>query len=135
MLEDGRACIFHWLALPSRSSSGKGRVAGVKLVQTRLGSPDDRRRNAEPVHGSDFNFIVRHGDPRAGTDEVRCIVRSDTRAIELSNGSITVDRATGRTSNPRYYAGGDCVNGGREIVDAVADGKRAALAIAGQFGA
>ena len=41
-----------------------------------------------------------------------------------------VDRATGRTANPKYYAGGDCVNGGREVVDAVADGKRAALAIA-----
>jgi glutamate synthase (NADPH/NADH) small chain len=40
-----------------------------------------------------------------------------------------VDRATGRTSNPKYYAGGDCVNGGREVVDAVADGKRAAVAM------
>ena len=40
-----------------------------------------------------------------------------------------VDRATGQTGNPRYYAGGDCVNGGREVVDAVADGKRAALAM------
>ena len=37
--------------------------------------------------------------------------------------------ANGETSNPRYYAGGDCVNGGREVVDAVAGGKRAALAI------
>jgi dihydropyrimidine dehydrogenase (NAD+) subunit PreT len=40
-----------------------------------------------------------------------------------------VDRPTGRTSNPKYYAGGDCVNGGREVVDAVADGKRAAIAM------
>jgi glutamate synthase (NADPH/NADH) small chain len=37
--------------------------------------------------------------------------------------------ATGETANPRYFAGGDCVNGGREVVDAVAGGKRAALAI------
>jgi len=43
-----------------------------------------------------------------------------------------VDRPTGRTGNARYYAGGDCVNGGREVVDAVADGKRAALAMAGE---
>ena len=50
--------------------------------------------------------------------------------MELENGAIVVDRATGRTSNPNYYAGGDCVNGGREVVDAVADGKRAASAIA-----
>ncbi len=34
-----------------------------------------------------------------------------------------MDRPTGRTANPRYFAGGDCVNGGREVVDAVADGK------------
>jgi dihydropyrimidine dehydrogenase (NAD+) subunit PreT len=34
---------------------------------------------------------------------------------------------------PKYYSGGDCVNGGREVVDAVADGKRAGLAIAKSF--
>jgi glutamate synthase (NADPH/NADH) small chain len=57
----------------------------------------------------------------------------NSRGIDLASGSIKVDRATGRTSNTRYFAGGDCVNGGREVVDAVADGKRAALAIAAQF--
>ncbi|HVP00672.1 MAG TPA: FAD-dependent oxidoreductase [Bryobacteraceae bacterium] len=41
-----------------------------------------------------------------------------------------VDRLTGQTSNPKYFAGGDCINGGREVVDAVADGKRAAQGIA-----
>ena len=43
---------------------------------------------------------------------------------------MVIDRATGQTTNPKYFAGGDCVNGGREVVDAVADGKRAALGIA-----
>lgn len=38
-----------------------------------------------------------------------------------------------RTRGPKYYSGGDFVNGGREVVDAVADGKRAALAIAQSF--
>jgi len=47
--------------------------------------------------------------------------------LEMDGGGIAVDRPTGRTSNPKYYAGGDCVNGGREVVDAVADGRRAAL--------
>ena len=51
--------------------------------------------------------------------------------LEMNGGTIVVDRPTGRTSNARYYAGGDCVNGGREVVDAVADGKRAALGIIG----
>jgi dihydropyrimidine dehydrogenase (NAD+) subunit PreT len=47
----------------------------------------------------------------------------------VRDGRIVVDRATGQTGNPRYFAGGDCVNGGREVVDAVADGKRSALAM------
>jgi dihydropyrimidine dehydrogenase (NAD+) subunit PreT len=38
-----------------------------------------------------------------------------------------------RSRGPKYYSGGDCVNGGREVVDAVADGKRAAIAIAASF--
>jgi glutamate synthase (NADPH/NADH) small chain len=38
-----------------------------------------------------------------------------------------------RARGPKYYSGGDCVNGGREVVDAVADGKRAALAIIKSF--
>ena len=41
-----------------------------------------------------------------------------------------IDRATGQTSAPKYFAGGDCTNGGREVVDAVADGKRAGIGIA-----
>jgi dihydropyrimidine dehydrogenase (NAD+) subunit PreT len=53
----------------------------------------------------------------------------ELRGIEVRDGRIVADRATGQTGNPRYFAGGDCVNGGREVVDAVAGGKRAALAM------
>jgi glutamate synthase (NADPH/NADH) small chain len=51
------------------------------------------------------------------------------RRVAVKDGRIVADRMTGQTANPRYFAGGDCVNGGREVVDAVAGGKRAALAI------
>jgi dihydropyrimidine dehydrogenase (NAD+) subunit PreT len=50
--------------------------------------------------------------------------------IKLDRGRILIDRATGQTTNPKFFAGGDCTNGGREVVDAVADGKRAGLGIA-----
>ena len=52
------------------------------------------------------------------------------REVQLEEGRVIVNRATGQTTNPKYFAGGDCVNGGREVVDAVADGKRAGAAIA-----
>jgi glutamate synthase (NADPH/NADH) small chain len=48
-------------------------------------------------------------------------------------GQAPVESFLARCRGPKYFAGGDCVNGGREVVDAVADGKRAALAIARTF--
>ena len=50
--------------------------------------------------------------------------------VLIERGRIAIDRQTGQTSNPKYFAGGDCVNGGREVVDAVADGKRAGVGMA-----
>lgn len=55
---------------------------------------------------------------------------ADAGKVRLERGRIVIDRETGQTSNPKYFAGGDCVNGGREVVDAVADGKRAGIGIA-----
>jgi glutamate synthase (NADPH/NADH) small chain len=40
-----------------------------------------------------------------------------------------INRETGQTRYPKFFAGGDFINGGREVVDAVADGKRAAIGI------
>jgi glutamate synthase (NADPH/NADH) small chain len=49
-------------------------------------------------------------------------------------GRILADPATGRTGNPKVYAGGDALNGGKEVVNAAQEGKRAARAIAVQCG-
>ena len=54
---------------------------------------------------------------------------SEFRHVSIEKGIVLVDRITGQTTNPRFFAGGDCANGGREVVDAVADGKRAAIGI------
>jgi len=48
--------------------------------------------------------------------------------VELNRGRIVVDD-DGRTRNPQVFAGGDCANGGKEVVNAAAEGKRAAQAI------
>jgi glutamate synthase (NADPH/NADH) small chain len=55
---------------------------------------------------------------------------SEGMKVQLERGRILIDRATGQTSYPKFFAGGDCTNGGREVVDAVADGKRAGIGIA-----
>jgi dihydropyrimidine dehydrogenase (NAD+) subunit PreT len=124
---------FHWLAQPLEIVARDGRAASVKFAETRLEEPDATgRRRATPVPGSDFKVACDMVIPALGQSRFIAVLH-ESRGIELEGGSIAVDRPTGRTANPRYYAGGDCVNGGREVVDAVADGKRAALAMARQL--
>jgi dihydropyrimidine dehydrogenase (NAD+) subunit PreT len=49
--------------------------------------------------------------------------------LRLERGALVVNPETLQTTNPRYFAGGDCTNGGMSVVNAAADGKRAALGI------
>ena len=53
--------------------------------------------------------------------------------VQLDRGRVVVDERTMQTSNPRYFAGGDCVSGGQEVVNAVAEGKRARARRSPQF--
>ena len=121
---------FHWLAQPVEIVEEQGRAAGVRFIRMRLGDPDaGERRNVEPIPDARFEVACDMVVPALGQSRLTGLL-SESRGIELKGGSIAVDRSTGSTSNPKYYAGGDCANGGREVVDAVADGKRAAIAMA-----
>jgi glutamate synthase (NADPH/NADH) small chain len=54
--------------------------------------------------------------------------------VELDErGRVKVDEETCRTGNAKVFAGGDCVNGGKEVVNAAEHGKRAAREITRMF--
>ncbi len=82
-----------------------------------------------PIPGSNFHLECDMVVPAIGQSPLFDLL-AQCHGVEVKHGRVVVDRATGRTANPKYFAGGDCVNGGREVVDAVADGKRAGIAIA-----
>ena len=121
---------FCWQALPARIiDDGHGRVAGLECVRTEKGPKEARGRDSfVPVPGTEFQLevgmVVKALGQKRKTDFLQQIIK-----LELKNGCVVVDAATMRTSNPTYYAGGDCVNGGGEVVDAVAHGKKAAVGI------
>jgi glutamate synthase (NADPH/NADH) small chain len=81
-----------------------------------------------PVPESQFTIACNLVVPAIGQSPMTELMR-DFCHIDVRDGKILTDRETGQTRNPRYFAGGDCTNGGREVVDAVADGKRSALAM------
>lgn len=80
------------------------------------------------VPDSQFTISCNMVVPAIGQSPLSALLQQ-FRQVEVREGRIVVDLASGQSRHPRYYAGGDCVNGGREVVDAVADGKRAALAM------
>ncbi|HKY60969.1 MAG TPA: FAD-dependent oxidoreductase [Gemmatimonadota bacterium] len=98
---------------------GNGRLEAVRLTAV-----DDRLR---PV-GEPFRLpadLVALAIGQARLEELL----GGIPGLAFEDGRIVVDPITGRTSNPRYWAGGDLANGGAEVVNAAAEGKRAAHGI------
>ena len=94
-----------------------------------LGSPDQSgRRFPQVIDGSNFRLAADMVITSLGQSRLIAFLEQ-CRGVKLQNQCVAVTRETGQTSNPKYFAGGDCVSGGREVVDAVADGKRAARGI------
>lgn len=120
---------FEWLAQPvAIHTYPAGRIASVECVRMN----DDGGASPAPVPGSNFHLLCDMVIPAIGQSPLMSLLER-CRGVEVQRGRVQIDRASGRTSHPKYYAGGDCVNGGREVVDAVADGKRAGIAIANSF--
>jgi glutamate synthase (NADPH/NADH) small chain len=98
-------------------------------VRTRLGQPDARgRRTPEAIPDSNFtvevDMVVRAVGQKPVTEFLRAV-----KGIELrKNGTVVADERH-QTGNPKYFTGGDCANGGSEVVDAVAEGMAAARGI------
>jgi dihydropyrimidine dehydrogenase (NAD+) subunit PreT len=103
---------FQWLAAPVRVL-GDEHVEAVECVPMRLAEPDESgRRRPVPVTDSEF------------------VIPCDTlvKAIGQAGPQLEVDE-NWQTSDPRVFAGGDAVNGGNSVVEAVRAGRDAAVAI------
>jgi dihydropyrimidine dehydrogenase (NAD+) subunit PreT len=112
---------FLWHVQPV-GIGGEGAVAGLQLVQ--LEAAEDDSLVARP--GTEFTLPVEMIVLAIGQSTHTQFLAGN---LKTERGRIVIERASGQTSNPKIFAGGDCTNGGREVVDAVADGKRAGLAM------
>src|SRR3970282_1552709 len=111
--------VFQWLPAPPGApcgqTGGKARCVGM-----RLGAPDAHGRpRPEPVPGSEFVLDVDMVIAATGQEKQReWLMRID--GLQLHADRVVVDGESGMTSVPGLFAGGDCVNGGLEVVNAVA---------------
>jgi dihydropyrimidine dehydrogenase (NAD+) subunit PreT len=116
---------FLWLTQLTAIHASAAGVRSVECVRTEI----DSHGLTSPLEDSNFEIECSLVIPAIGQSPMLELL-AQCRGVQLKQGRVIVDRATGQTTNPKYFSGGDCVNGGREVVDAVADGKRAAVAMA-----
>jgi glutamate synthase (NADPH/NADH) small chain len=110
---------FTWRAVPV-AFEGDGRVTGVTVTTV--------DRGFQPV-GEPVTLPADLVAVAAGQSRLLDTLEAIPGGVLFEGGGVRVDPDTGRTSNPRYWAGGDLANGGAEVVNAAAEGKRAARGI------
>ena len=119
---------FQFLTAPSRII-GNDHVEALECIQMKLGEPDEEgRRKAIPVPYSEFQIPVDMVIKSVG-QKIEGTFLGTIPNLKIEHQRVWVNADTLQTSNPKYFAGGDCINGGKEVVNAAADGKRAAHGI------
>jgi len=120
-------CRIHWLAAPGEVIGSGGKVTQLRCEKMELGPPDASGRRAPRPTGESFTLDVDMIIKATGQMPFEQLVSSG--GLSHRGGKIDTTGLCGITSLPGVFAGGDCVNGGKEVVDAVQAGKLSAAAI------
>jgi glutamate synthase (NADPH/NADH) small chain len=105
-------------------------LAQIECIRMELGEPDAKgRRKPVPIEGSNFIVEADSAVLALGYWPDTTIGDSTSDLKTHKYGLIVVDPATGATSRPGVYAGGDDVSGPDLVVTAMVAGRRAAQAI------
>lgn len=117
---------FHFLTNPSRVVAENGAVTGLECLKMELGEPDESgRRRPLPIRGSEFVLAVDTVIPAIGQKGDFSFLPEGIKTTNV----IETDPVVLTTTAGKVFACGDAVLGARTVVEAVANGNRAAKAI------
>jgi glutamate synthase (NADPH/NADH) small chain len=103
---------------------GNGKVEGVRFAKTEI-IDGELKTNMNNVFVVKCDMVIKATGQAKQGDFYRLI-----NNLELDNKTrIVVNTQNFQTSNEKYFAGGDAINGGAEVVNAAYDGKMAAQGI------
>jgi dihydropyrimidine dehydrogenase (NAD+) subunit PreT len=127
--------LFHWHTQPVRILGDAGKVGAIECVRTHFErAAGASRGELVNIPGSEFTLDVDMVVRAIGQKPVTEFLRAVSGITLGENGTVAVNEHH-QTGNAKYFAGGDCVNGGKEVVDAVAEGMAAARGIDAWLGA
>ncbi len=112
---------------PHRFVGDGGRVTGLETIDVRSVFDDEGRFN--PTFVADTESVLPADTVILAVGQAADLGVLAGVALTLSRGAIHIDPPTSRTSHPRIWAGGDVAHGPRNLIDAIADGQRAAASI------
>jgi glutamate synthase (NADPH/NADH) small chain len=118
-------CKIIWLASPKEIKGVDGKVNEITCSIMKLGEPDASGRRSPVDTGETFSLAVDMVIKAAGQMPFEGLINESK--IQNSKGKINITNS--KTNIPGVFAGGDCVNGGKEVVDAVQAGKDGAASI------
>jgi len=109
---------------------GNGRVKAIECVKMRLTEPDGSgRRKPEPIPGSEFKVNVDAVITALGQESDWCCLTPECACTLTDWGTMKIDLLTLQSDDPGIFAGGDAARGPKTVVEAIADGRQAALSI------
>ena len=123
-------CEVIWLAAPKEVKGVNGKVNQLVCSMMKLGEADTSGRRSPVDTGETFTLDVDMVIKAAGQVPYEDLVNHS--GLKNRGGKLIIDEHSG-TNIPGVFAGGDCVNGGKEVVDAVQAGKEGAAAILRYF--
>lgn len=119
-------CSMQWLASPKEILGKEGKVSSLICEIMELGAPDASGKPAPIPTGKQIVLEVDMVIKATGQSPYLALV--EDCGLKNHHGKISVNEKSA-TNLEGVFAGGDCVNGGKEVVDAVQAGKDGAQAI------
>ena len=118
------------LAQPVRFIGNNGRVKAIECIKMRLTEPDKSgRKKSEPVPGSEFTVKVDAVITALGQESDWCCLTPECACTLAEWGTMNVDPLTLQSDDPDIFAGGDAARGPQSVIEAIADGRQAAISI------
>lgn len=108
-----------WHTQPVDYQTDNGKITGVRVVS--MDADKKPIENSERILCADL-VLVAIGQAKQGD------LAEELAGVKVEWGKVLTD-PNGATGRPGVYAGGDCRNGGKEVVNGVAEGRDAALAM------
>ena len=105
-------------------------VHAIKCIKMRLTEPDESgRRKPEPIPGSEFTVKVDAVITALGQESNWCCLTPECACTLTEWGTMNIDPLTLQSNDPDIFAGGDAARGPQSVIEAIADGRQAAISI------